>query len=101
MTFSGDGVSSKPVTMEVTDTEANFSSTELLDAGAVVLASFLPKMTQLTSLNISNNNAITSEEAVTRISAALKANTVLTVLNVSHNDCKLARTFGKVLETNM
>ena len=100
MTFSGDGVSSKPVTMEVTDTEANFSGTELLDAGAVVLASFLPKMTQLTSLDISNN-AITSEEAVTRISAALKANTVLTVLNVSHNDCKLARTFGKVLETNM
>ena len=87
--------------MEVTDTEANFSSTELLDAGAVVLASFLPNMTQLTSLDISNNNAITSEQAVTRISAALKANTVLTVLNVSHNDCKLARTFGKVLETNM
>jgi hypothetical protein len=70
--------------MEVTDTEANFSGTELLGAGAVVLASFLPKITELTSLDISDNS-IASKLAVTHLSKALKVNTTLSMLNVSQN----------------
>jgi Ran GTPase-activating protein (RanGAP) involved in mRNA processing and transport len=42
-TFSGDYSSSKPVTMETTMTEADFSGKELGVSGAMMVAAFLPK----------------------------------------------------------
>jgi hypothetical protein len=42
-TFSGDDNSSKPVTMETTMTEANFSGKQLGVSGGMMVAAFLPK----------------------------------------------------------
>jgi hypothetical protein len=42
-TFSGDSSWSKPVTMETTMTEADFSDKDLGASGAILLAAFLPK----------------------------------------------------------
>jgi hypothetical protein len=44
-TFSGDGYSSKPVTMETSMTEADFSRNGLRVSGAIMLSAFLPKCT--------------------------------------------------------
>jgi hypothetical protein len=43
ITFSGDHYYSKPVTMETSMTEADFSGKVLEASGATVLAAFLPK----------------------------------------------------------
>jgi hypothetical protein len=42
-TFSGDCNLSKPVTMETTMTEANFSGKKLGVSGSMMVAAFLPK----------------------------------------------------------
>ena len=42
-TISGDQYNSKPVTIETTMTEANFSGKVLQASGAIMLAAFLPK----------------------------------------------------------
>ena len=42
-TFSGDEYDSKPVTIESSMTEANFSGKLLQASGAIMLAAFLPK----------------------------------------------------------
>ena len=42
-TFSGDWNSSKPVTMETTMTEADFSGKMLGVSGGMMVAAFLPK----------------------------------------------------------
>jgi hypothetical protein len=42
-TFSGDYDSSRPVTMETTMTEADFSGKELGVSGGMMVAAFLPK----------------------------------------------------------
>jgi len=42
-TISGDDFDSKPVTLETTMTEANFSGKALQASGAIMLAAFLPK----------------------------------------------------------
>jgi hypothetical protein len=42
-TFSGDKHDSKPVTMETTMTEADFSGKELGVSGGTMVAAFLPK----------------------------------------------------------
>ena len=42
-TISGDQYHSKPVTIETTMTEANFSGKVLQASGAIILAAFLPK----------------------------------------------------------
>jgi hypothetical protein len=44
-TFSGDYNSSKPVTMETSMTEADFSGKDLYASGAIMLSAFLPKCT--------------------------------------------------------
>jgi hypothetical protein len=44
-TFSGDNYDSKPVTMEISMTEADFSAKGLGDSGAILVAAFLPKCT--------------------------------------------------------
>jgi hypothetical protein len=43
--FSGDDSSSKPVTMEISMTEADFSGKNLGASGALLVAAFLPKCT--------------------------------------------------------
>ena len=42
-TFSGDKYDSKPVTIESSMTEADFSGKVLQASGAIMLAAFLPK----------------------------------------------------------
>jgi hypothetical protein len=42
-TFSGDSISSEPVTMETTMTEADFSGKKLGVSGGMMVAAFLPK----------------------------------------------------------
>jgi hypothetical protein len=44
-TFSGDRSYSKPVTMETSMTEADFSGKGLGLSGAIMLSAFLPKCT--------------------------------------------------------
>jgi hypothetical protein len=44
-TFSGDGPGNKPVTMEISMTEADFSAKGLGKSGAIMAAAFLPKCT--------------------------------------------------------
>jgi hypothetical protein len=44
-TFSGDDEYSKPVTMEISLTEADFSGKGLGTSGAIMAAAFLPKCT--------------------------------------------------------
>jgi hypothetical protein len=44
-TFSGDDCGSKPVTMEISMTEADFSAKGLGESGAIMVAAFLPKCT--------------------------------------------------------
>jgi hypothetical protein len=44
-TFSGDDYNSKPVTMEISMTEADFSAKGLGLSGAIMVAAFLPKCT--------------------------------------------------------
>jgi Ran GTPase-activating protein (RanGAP) involved in mRNA processing and transport len=54
-TFSGDYSSSKPVTMETTMTEADFSGKALGVSGGMMVAAFLPKCQALIKLDISSN----------------------------------------------
>ena len=43
LTISGDYLDSKPVTIETSMIEANFSNKALGDSGAMMLGAFLPK----------------------------------------------------------
>ena len=56
LTFSGDHSRSKPLTVELAMSNADFSGKKFECEGAIMLAGVLPKCQALTSLNVSDNS---------------------------------------------